>query len=405
MRKVIYAWNYLEWGGAQVHFLALIKEAIKHFDVTVVLPNGYDEGFLEFLRELKVKIEQFDPPSDNDPANTFYEKIRRHYRKLRSEAALARCLLRVGLKGSTVHIDLLPHSSLLILSLIASRSNVFITSHNALPPAPAWREVLWRTKAGLISRFRTFHVFCSNEHARNYFSGHYSKRVADTIEVTYTSINPEEIDQAKALGFPRNEWLEDQGIPKDTMVILTVGNFIDRKGRWTLLDAARRIIKTDGDRNTYFLWLSPMPMSEEDSIRVGYYQLGDRFKLIDPATLGAGRINVLRFFQVADIFVLPSFVEGLPISLLEAMAFGIPPISTKVYGIPEAVEHENTGLLIEAGDDEALVNSIIRLSDDPQLRQRLGENARKIAVSKFDEREVARNVVRAYLKATSSDGE
>ncbi|QYO66177.1 glycosyltransferase [Leptolyngbya sp. 7M] len=183
------------------------------------------------------------------------------------------------------------------------------------------------------------------------------------------------------------------------MIALTVGNFIDRKGRWTLLDAARRIIKTDGGRNIYFLWLSPMPMSEEDRIRVGSYQLGARFKLIDPATLGSGRTNVLRFFQVADIFVLPSFVEGLPISLLEAMAFGIAPISTRVYGIPEAVEHEKTGLLIEAGDAEALANSMIRLSDEPQLRQRIGENARKIALSKFDERNVARDVVRAYLNA------
>ena len=70
MKKIIYAWNYLEWGGAQVHFLALIKEVKNHFDVLVVLPIGFDDKFLSYLRELDVNYELFNPPADYSSAIT-----------------------------------------------------------------------------------------------------------------------------------------------------------------------------------------------------------------------------------------------------------------------------------------------------------------------------------------------
>lgn len=90
-------------------------------------------------------------------------------------------------------------------------------------------------------------------------------------------------------------------------------------------------------------------------------QAGVRFEFIDacldsaPATssglkIGSTRLDILRFFRIAGIFALSSFVEGLPIALLEGMALGIPSISTRINGIPEAIKHMETGILIEAGD-------------------------------------------------------
>lgn len=88
-------------------------------------------------------------------------------------------------------------------------------------------------------------------------------------------------------------------------------------------------------------------------------------------------------FAGAAIFVLPSYVEGMPMALLEAMSWGLPAIATAVGGVPEMITHEVDGLLIPPGDTEALAAAISRLMSDPQLCQRLGEAARATVAERF----------------------
>lgn len=85
----------------------------------------------------------------------------------------------------------------------------------------------------------------------------------------------------------------------------------------------------------------------------------------------------------ATMFVLPSYVEGMPMALLEAMSWGLPTISTAVGGVPEVITHEVNGLLVAPGDTEALAAAIARLMSDPALRQRLGEAARETIATRF----------------------
>ncbi len=85
----------------------------------------------------------------------------------------------------------------------------------------------------------------------------------------------------------------------------------------------------------------------------------------------------------ATIFVLPSYVEGMPMALLEAMSFGLPVIATPVGGVPEIVTHELDGLLVPAGDIDALAAAITRLTTAPQLRERLGRAARETVAKRF----------------------
>jgi glycosyltransferase involved in cell wall biosynthesis/O-antigen/teichoic acid export membrane protein len=84
----------------------------------------------------------------------------------------------------------------------------------------------------------------------------------------------------------------------------------------------------------------------------------------------------LTFFKRADIFVLPTYAEGTPISMLEAMAAGLPIISTPVGGIPDVVEDGVEGYIVEPGDVEALADRLARLINDPELRQEMGRRAR-----------------------------
>jgi glycosyltransferase involved in cell wall biosynthesis len=87
--------------------------------------------------------------------------------------------------------------------------------------------------------------------------------------------------------------------------------------------------------------------------------------------------NTRRLFARADIFVLASFAEGLPVALMEAMAMEIPCVSTYIAGIPELIRSEVDGLLVPASSEEALVEALYRLIMDADLRRSLGRSGRR----------------------------
>lgn len=88
--------------------------------------------------------------------------------------------------------------------------------------------------------------------------------------------------------------------------------------------------------------------------------------------------------QLSDLVILPSFAEGVPVSLMEAMACGVPVLATYVGGVAELVEPERTGLLVPAADCAALSNAIVRYCDDLELRQRISRSAREAVVAGFN---------------------
>ena len=97
----------------------------------------------------------------------------------------------------------------------------------------------------------------------------------------------------------------------------------------------------------------------------------------------------------SDVFLLPSYREGLPMALLEAMAFGLPVITTNVGGIPDVVTDGREGALIEPGDVPALQTAMRRLMEDESLRIELGERARQRA-KQFDVSHFSAELARIY---------
>ena len=106
--------------------------------------------------------------------------------------------------------------------------------------------------------------------------------------------------------------------------------------------------------------------------------------------------DVTPFLQAADLFILPSVAEGLSIALLEAMASGLPVVVTRLAGALDLVAHRKNGWLIPADDDTALLGAVTTLFDDPQLRQTLGENARRCVVSRYSLDTVSGQMYRLY---------
>lgn len=95
--------------------------------------------------------------------------------------------------------------------------------------------------------------------------------------------------------------------------------------------------------------------------------------------------KVRALLEASDIFILNSGYEGLPHVVLEAMAAGVPVIATDVGGTGEVVKHDHTGLLITFGDNESLLNAVLRLLSDHDTCQRLARNARHMLDQYFDE--------------------
>jgi glycosyltransferase involved in cell wall biosynthesis len=104
-------------------------------------------------------------------------------------------------------------------------------------------------------------------------------------------------------------------------------------------------------------------------------QLGVRDRVLCPGWLGPE--DKTAALATSTLFILPSYAEGMPMALLEAMSWGLPIIATPVGGIPQVVTNEVNGLLVSAGDVDALATALERMLENPALRTRVGDAARK----------------------------
>jgi sugar transferase (PEP-CTERM/EpsH1 system associated) len=117
----------------------------------------------------------------------------------------------------------------------------------------------------------------------------------------------------------------------------------------------------------------------------------------DRISLVGQRRDVPRLLAAADVFLLTSLSEGIPVTVIEAMIAGLPIIATQVGGVPEVVDGA-VGMLAPAGDAERIAAAIVKLSDDGNLRQNLGESGRRRVAERFSEDEMVRRYDRVYAE-------
>lgn len=105
-----------------------------------------------------------------------------------------------------------------------------------------------------------------------------------------------------------------------------------------------------------------------------------------------GQDDIQSYYDEADLFVLPSFAEGLPVVLMEAMAKGLATVGTRIAGIAELIEDRVTGLLVAPGSPEELKAAIRALLDDGELRERLARNGREKVLREFEMSKIASDI-------------
>ncbi len=160
--------------------------------------------------------------------------------------------------------------------------------------------------------------------------------------------------------------------------LLCVGRLTSAKGQAILLEAVAQLHQQGISVTLTLVGMGP----DQQSLAQYAKTLGISEQVV--FTGAVDQDHILAYYQAADIFVLPSFAEGLPVVLMEAMAMEIPCITTAITGIPELIQHDQDGLLVAAADSEGLTQAIAKLVNDPQLRKQLGKAGRLKVLSDYD---------------------
>jgi glycosyltransferase involved in cell wall biosynthesis len=157
-----------------------------------------------------------------------------------------------------------------------------------------------------------------------------------------------------------------------------------------LLHALKVLQTTRNDLRWKLLLVGSGP--EESNLR----KLAERLELQSQIIFTSHQPNVLPFYGVADVMVLPSHTEGSPHVVLEAMSTGVPIMATAVGGVPEILTQEQTALLVPPRNAEAMSAALSRLLESPGLAQRLAKNAKHVLIQNFSHEAYRQSLLGIY---------
>jgi len=184
-------------------------------------------------------------------------------------------------------------------------------------------------------------------------------------------------------------------------LILSVARLVEKKGLSNLI-AAAEILRRRG-RSFRVEIIGNGPLRRALQARVSELALNDRVRLLGAQPQEA----VHKAYHRASVFALPCVVtangdrDGIPNVLLEAMASGVPVVATQVSGIPELIDAERDGLLVEPNSPEKLADAIDRLLTQPELGERLASAARSKIEARFSVEDGARQLLELFRRAAS----
>jgi glycosyltransferase involved in cell wall biosynthesis len=167
------------------------------------------------------------------------------------------------------------------------------------------------------------------------------------------------------------------GVEDDEVLVLSVGHLREGKGHTLLVDAVGQLHRSGHGGALRLVIAGSGPEKENLERQASDLGIGDRVQLLGQ------RSDVPDLQAAADVHMMPSYSEGMPLAVLEAMLAGKPILATRVGGIPEALCDGESGLLVPPGDSGAIAQALRRLLEDPALRARLGAAARRRGEAEF----------------------
>ena len=176
----------------------------------------------------------------------------------------------------------------------------------------------------------------------------------------------------------------------DLVLIGTIAELTKNKGLKYLIGAAAQVKSELQNPNFKIVIIG------EGESRIELQREIQRLKLSDTVFLLGFVPNAARYLKGLDIFVLPSLKEGLPYSIMEAMAAGLPVVATNVGGIPDLIIDGKSGLIVPPKDPAAIAKAILPLLQDPRERQSLSQEARRRIATSFNIEAMVAKTIAVY---------
>lgn len=215
-----------------------------------------------------------------------------------------------------------------------------------------------------------------------------------------------ESDVLDLLKQERDAVRERLGFRKDRFVAVCVGSLQHRKGQDLLVSGFTALYGAIPDLELYLVGAPVHGQGPDSQSWTGELkESARRHKLSDRIHFCGGRPNALEYIYAADVLVLPTRAEAMPITILEAMALGTPVAASAVDGIPELIEHEVSGMLFDLKEPSALVTCLHKLRNDSEFRTRTAAQAKERYWAEFSRRlllERYTNVICDILKDTEN---
>lgn len=166
---------------------------------------------------------------------------------------------------------------------------------------------------------------------------------------------------------PDAEAVRSLGLPPSSRIVGTVGRLADQKDPVLMVEAFAKVARAVPD--VHFVWIGDGPLRATTEARIAQLGLIGRFHIVGV------RRDVHNLLTTFSVFALSSRWEGLPRTITEAMASGVPVVATRVDGTAEAVTHDHSGLLVASGDPDSLADAIVALLVDRDRAARLAHAA------------------------------
>lgn len=220
-------------------------------------------------------------------------------------------------------------------------------------------------------------VSCISWFARSQAQLLSSEEAADKLHIVHCGVDPSQYSSTRST--PNESGSAGDGASDGEALELAFVARLDHvKGLTILIDAVAATREAGRDVR--------LTVAGDGPKRAHFERHAKRTGVADAVTFTGylGQDGVADVLAGADVFVLPSFAEGVPVSLMEACASGLPVIATQVGGVSELVLDGETGFIVPPGDVAALSDRIAELASDPALRSRLGAAGRERVVEHFD---------------------
>ncbi|PIR97611.1 MAG: hypothetical protein COT91_00465 [Candidatus Doudnabacteria bacterium CG10_big_fil_rev_8_21_14_0_10_41_10] len=348
--KILYIVTQGNWGGAQKYVFDMSKSV--SVDYSVVVASGIENDTLgkkitdQGIKYVGLKhlVRNINPIKD-------FKAIKEIANLIKKE------------RPDVVHLN---SSKAGVLGSIAAQSadvkKVIFTMHGLVlnEPLNPVKKLIYLIAERLSARFTDELIAVSEKDKQSAIK--YAVKSAKHISVIHIGIGLKSLEF-----FPKDKARLELGLDPNKTIVGTIADFYPAKGLPYLIDAAKKLIAEKPDLQFVLIGRSG---PDKKKIKLLAEKLGDKFIIrenLDQAS---------QYLKAFDIFVLPSVKEGLPYTILEAMAAGLPIVATKVSGVPDVLEHERSALLVEPANSDKLVDSIHLLLSSEQLINTLSTNAK-----------------------------